>query len=125
MIFQRILLGIPRIFAKFIFDWSYFFTGYSRVHCKYQIHRLFAGFGKKNPNNRENHGLIFYRVQQGSPQYTEYIEYSLDSARNTQIIGEIIKRSSEMSKIAIPAKEISENSEKFAVILHALIEQIN
>ena len=37
------------------FDWFYFFTGYSRVHCKYRIHRLFTGFGKKNLNNRQNH----------------------------------------------------------------------
>ena len=37
------------------FDWFYFFTGYSRVHCKYQIHQLFARFSKKNPNNREIH----------------------------------------------------------------------
>ena len=37
------------------FNWFYFFTGYSRVHCKYRIHRLFTGFGKKNPNNREIH----------------------------------------------------------------------
>ena len=26
-----------------------------RVHYRYRIHRLFAGFGKKNPNNWENH----------------------------------------------------------------------
>ena len=32
-------------------DWSYFFRGYSTVHYKYRIHRLFTGFGKKNPKN--------------------------------------------------------------------------
>ena len=26
-----------------------------KVHYRYQIHRLFTRFGKKNPNNRENH----------------------------------------------------------------------
>ena len=36
-------------------DWFYFFTGYSRVHCKYQILRLFDGFGKNNLNTREIH----------------------------------------------------------------------
>ena len=43
---------------------------------------------------------------------TKYIDYSLDSERKTRIIRKIIKRSSEMAKIAIPAQEISENSEK-------------
>ena len=37
------------------FDWFYFFTGYSRVYCKHRIHRLFTGFRKNYPNNRENH----------------------------------------------------------------------
>ena len=37
------------------FDWFYFFTGYSRVHCKYRILRLFDGFRKNNPNTREIH----------------------------------------------------------------------
>ena len=26
-----------------------------KVHYRYRIHQLFTGFGKKNPNNRENH----------------------------------------------------------------------
>ena len=55
---------------------------------------------------------------------TEYIIYSLDSERKTQIIGKIIKRSSEMAKIAIPAQEISENSEK-SLYFCTLIEKIN
>ena len=38
---------------------------------------------------------------------TEYLNYSLYSERITRIIGKIIRRSSEMAKIAIPAQEIS------------------
>ena len=34
---------------------SIFFTGYSRVHCKYRIRRLFDGFVRNNPNTRKNH----------------------------------------------------------------------
>ena len=57
-------------------------------------------------------GPISCRIQQCSLQNIEYIDYSLDSERKTQIIGKIIKRSSEMAKFAIPAQEISENLEK-------------
>ena len=42
----------------------------------------------------------------------EYIDYSPDSGRKTRIIGTNLKRSSEMAKIAIPAQEFSEKSEK-------------
>ena len=37
------------------FDWFYFLAGYSRVHCKYRILRLFDGFGKNNLNTQEIH----------------------------------------------------------------------
>ena len=69
-------------------------------------------------------GLISYRIQQGSLANTKYLDYSLDSERITQIIGKIIKRSSEMAKIAIPAQDISENSEK-SMYFCVLIEEIN
>ena len=55
---------------------------------------------------------------------TEYIDYSPDSERTTRIIGRIVKRSSEMAKFAIPAQEISENSEK-SLLFCALIEKNN
>ena len=46
-----------------------------------------------NPNIREFHvdwSYFFQRIQQGSLQKTEYIDYSLDSERKTRIIGKII-----------------------------------
>ena len=54
----------------------------------------------------------FLQDTAGFTANTEYIDYSPDSERKTRIIGNIIKRSSEMAKIAIQAQEISENSEK-------------
>ena len=42
----------------------------------------------------------------------EYIDYSTDSGRITRIIRRIVKRSIEMAKIATPAQEFSEKSEK-------------
>ena len=54
----------------------------------------------------------FLQDTAGFTANTEYLKYSLDSERITQIIGKIIKRSSEMAKIAIPAQEISEILEK-------------
>ena len=112
-----------------VFPWEYpeysgnsfrlvlFFRGYSRVHCKHRIHRVFTRFGEKNPNIQENLHLVFLRFTTG----TEYIEYSLDSERKTRIIGKIIKRSSEMAKIAIPAQEIFRKFRKI-VVFCALIE---
>ena len=82
--FQHLLLGISRIFGKFILT-----------------------------------GLISYRIQQGSLQILEYLDYSLDSERIPRIIRKITRRSSEMAKSAIPAQEISENSEKLTVFLCA------
>ena len=82
-------LGIPRIFRKIHFDWSYFLQDT-------------AGFTAN----------------------TEYIDYSLDSERKTRILRKIIRRSSEMAKIAIPAQETSEKSEK-SLYFCALIEEIN
>ena len=78
------------------------------------------------PNIREIHFDWSYFLQDtaGFTANTEYLDYSLDSERITQIIGKIIRRSSEMAKIAIPAQEISENSEK-SLYFCALIEEIN
>ena len=68
-------------------DWFYFSEGYSRVYCEYRIHRVFALFYKKNPNNRENMHFFFL----GFSPDTEYIEYSPYSIRNAQIIGKFYK----------------------------------
>ena len=78
------------------------------------------------PNIQEIHFDWSYFLQDtaGFTANTEYIDYSLDLERITQIIGKIIRRSSEMAKIAIPAQEISENSEK-SLYFCALIEEIN
>ena len=43
---------------------------------------------------------------------TDFIDYSPDSERKTRIIGKFYRRSIEMAKIAIPAQEFSEKSEK-------------
>ena len=66
------------------------------------------------PNIQEIHFDWSYFLQDtaGFTANTEYLEYSLDSERITRIIGKIIKRSSEMAKIAIPAQKISKNLEK-------------
>ena len=90
------------------FDWSYFLQDTAGFTAKHRIQRLFAGFGKKNPKNRENLHFVFL----GFTTDTEYINYLLDSEIKTRIIGKISKRSSEMAKFAIPAQGISENSEK-------------
>ena len=37
------------------FDWFYFFYRIQQGPLQPRIHRLFAGFGKKNLNNWENH----------------------------------------------------------------------
>ena len=66
----------------------------------------------------------FLQDTAGFTANTEYLDYLLDSERITQIIGKIIRRSSEMAKIAIPAQEISENSEK-SMYFCVLIEEIN
>ena len=78
------------------------------------------------PNIWEIHLDWSYFLQDtaGFTATTEYIDYSLDSERITQILGTIIRRSSEMAKIAISAQEISENSEK-SLYFCALIEEIN
>ena len=63
-------------------------------------------------NIREIHFDWSYFLQDtaGFTAYTKYINYLLDSERKTRILRTIIRRSSEMAKIAIPAQEISENS---------------
>ena len=78
------------------------------------------------PNIWEIHFDWSYFLQDtaGFTANTEYIDYSLDSERITRILGTIIRRSSEMAKIAIPAQEISENLEK-SLYFCALIEEIN
>ena len=65
-------------------------------------------------NIREIHFDWSYFLQDtaGFTANTEYLDYSLESERITQIIGKIIRRSSEMAKIAISAQENSENLEK-------------
>ena len=68
--------------------------------------------------------LFFLQDTAGSTANTEYIDYSMDLKGITQILGKIIKRSSEMAKIAIPVQEISENSEQ-SLYFCALIEKIN
>ena len=66
------------------------------------------------PNIWEIHFDWSYFLQDtaGFTVNTEYIDYSPDSERKTQIIRKIVKRSSEMAKFAIPAQEISKNLEK-------------
>ena len=78
------------------------------------------------PNIREIHLDWPYFLQDtaGFTANTKYIDYSLDSERITRIIGKIIKKSSKMAKIAIPAQEISENSGKLLYFC-VLIEEIN
>ena len=78
------------------------------------------------PNIWEMHFDWSYFLQDtaGFTANTKYIDYSLDSERITRILGTIIRRSSEMAKIAIPAQEISENSEK-SLYFCTLIEKIN
>ena len=77
------------------------------------------------PNIWEIHFDWSYFLQDtaGFTANTECINYLLDSERITQILRTII-RSSEMAKIAIPAQEISENSEK-SLYFCMLIEKIN
>ena len=67
---------------------------------------------------------FFLQDTAGFTATTEYINCSLDSEKITRIIGKIIKKSSEMAKIAIPTQEISENLEK-SLYFCALIEEIN
>ena len=55
---------------------------------------------------------------------TEHIDCSTDSGRITRIFGLIVKSSFKMAKIAIPAQEFSEKSEK-SIGFCALIEKIN
>ena len=78
------------------------------------------------PNIWETHFDWFYFLQDtaGFTANTEYIDYSLDSERKIRILGTIIRRSSEMAKIGIPAQKISKNSEK-SLYFCALIEEIN
>ena len=78
------------------------------------------------PNIWEIHFDWSYFLQDtaGLTANTEYLDYSLDLERITQIIGKITRRSSEMAKIAIPAQEISKNLEKLLYFC-ALIEEIN
>ena len=61
----------------------------------------------------------FLQDTAGFTANTDYIDYSLDLERKTRILGTIIRRSSELAKIAIPAQEIFENLEIIAVFLHA------
>ena len=110
---RPILIRKTRIIGKI-----YIFI--SRVQSRYRIHRLFARFGEKNPNNREILHSSLYLFTTG----TEYIDCSTDSGRITRIFGLIVKRSFEMAKIAIPAQEFSEKSEK-SIGFCALIEKIN
>ena len=67
-IIQHLLLGIPQIFGKFILTGLIFLqdTAGSTANTKYIDYSLDSE--RKNPNNQENHGLIFYRIQQGSLQ---------------------------------------------------------
>ena len=77
-------------------------------------------------NIQEIHFDWFYFLQDtaGFTANTKYIDYLLDLERKTRILGTIIRRSSEMAKIAIPAQEISENLEKLLYFC-VLIEEIN
>ena len=106
-VIQCLPLGIPQIFGKFIL------TGL--ISCRIQqgslqipntsiIRRIL----KEKPELSGNSTSLSL----GFTTYTEYIDYSPDLERKTQIIGKIVKRSSEMAKFAIPAQEFSENSEK-------------
>ena len=78
------------------------------------------------PNIRKIHFDWSYFLQDtaGFTANIKHLDYSLDSERKTRIIRKIIKRSSEMAKFAIPAQEISENSEKLLYFC-ALIKEIN
>ena len=67
---------------------------------------------------------FFLQDTTGSTANTEYFDYLIDSRGIIQILEEIIKRSSEMAKIAILVQEISENSEQ-SLYFCALIKKIN
>ena len=73
-----------------------------------------------NRNNREIHfdWLYFLQDTAGSTANLESIDYSLDSERKIRIIGKIVKRSSEMAKIAIPVQEIFENLVQLLYFAH-------
>ena len=88
-------------------DWSYFLqdTAGFTANTEYIDH---CQIWKEKPEKLGKSTFCFL----GFTTDTEYIDYSPDSERKTRIIGKIIKRSSEMAKIAIPAQEISENLEK-------------
>ena len=68
--------------------------------------------------------LFFLHDTEGSTANTKYIDYSMDLRRITRIFGKIIKRSSEMAKIAIPIQEISENLEQSLYFLCADREKL-
>ena len=53
---------------------------------------------------------FFLQDTAGSAAASKYPKYSLDSGRTTQILGKIIKSSSEIAKIARPVQETSEFS---------------
>ena len=79
-----------------------------------------------NPNIWDIHFDWSYFLQDTAwfTSNDEYIDYSQDLERITQILGTIIRRSSEMAKIAISAQEISKKSEK-SLYFCMLIEKIN
>ena len=68
--------------------------------------------------------LFLLQDTAGSTANVEYVEYLQDLGRLTQILGKIIKSSSEMAKIARPVQKISEFSEQ-SLYYCALIEKIN
>ena len=68
--------------------------------------------------------LFLLQDTAGSSANIEYIKYSWDLGRTTQILRKVIKSSSEMAKITRPAQEISKFSEQ-SLYYCMLIEKIN
>ena len=68
--------------------------------------------------------LFLLQDTAGSAATGEYIEYSIDSGRTTQIFEKIIKSSSEMAKMSRPVQGISKFLEQ-SLYYCTLIEKIN
>ena len=88
-------------------DWSYFLQD----TAGFTTNTEYIDYLPDSERKTQKIGKI-YILFLGFTTDTKYIDYSLGSERKTRTFGKIIKRSSEMAKIAIPAQEISEHLEK-------------
>ena len=85
-----------------------FLAGYSRVYCKTSNTLIIHQIRKEKPEKLGKSIFCFFRVHYRHRIHQLFAGFG----KKIRIIGKIIKRSSEMAKFAIPAQEISENSEK-------------